>query len=259
MPEPSSSSPDPRHARTVDLLGAEGFARLRAARVAVFGLGGVGGHAAVALARAGIGTLTLVDFDAITRSSLNRSAFATPADVGQPKALALERFLAAIDPGVAVEARVAFFHEESAEALLAGPPDLVIDAIDSFTPKVALLRLCVERGLRVVSCMGASARTDPLALRIGKLAETRVCPLARVVRKRLGRFGIREGIACVYSIEPPLPPLPPDEEDETLRRGRVRRRLPSLGTLPGIFGYAAANLAIRWLSELPVLSPIALE
>jgi tRNA A37 threonylcarbamoyladenosine dehydratase len=250
MPAASSRSPDPRarHTRTIDLLGEEGFARLRAARVTVFGLGGVGGHVAVGLARAGVGALRLVDFDAVTASSLNRSAFALPSDVGQPKAEVLARALAALDPELQVEARVAFFHEESADELLGERPDAVVDAIDSFTPKVALLRHCVLRGLRVLSCMGASARTDPLALRIGDLAETRVCPLARVVRKRLGRFGIREGITCVYSVERPLAPLPPDEDDETLRRGRVRRRLPSLGTLPGIFGYAAANMVIGWLA-----------
>jgi tRNA A37 threonylcarbamoyladenosine dehydratase len=257
MPEPSSASPDSseqlppelaRHGRTIDLLGREGFERLRSALVVIVGLGGVGGHAAVALARAGVGRLRLVDFDQVTLSSLNRSAFATPAEVGEPKVQVLLRFLERIDSAISVDPMQAFFHTETAEAILSGQPDFVVDAIDSLNPKVALLQTCVERSLRVVSCMGASARTDPLALRVGDLHETRVCPLARVVRKKLGRLGITRGIPTVYSVERGRAPLPPDTGDETLQRGRIRRRLPSLGILPGIFGYTAAGVVIAALS-----------
>ncbi len=252
MPEPSSSSPEApgRHSRTVDLLGDEGFARLQSARVAVFGLGGVGSHAAVALARGGVGALRLVDFDRVSRTSLNRSAFARPADVGQPKVAALRAFLAGIDEEVEIEAYERFFHVESADELLAPPLDFVVDAIDALAPKQALLKACLARGLPVVCCLGASARTDPSLLRVGDLSETSVCPLARTLRKKLHRDGIREGILCVYSVEPPRAPLPPDLAEETLRRGRVRRRLPSSSTLPGIFGYAAASLVIGRLAGL---------
>jgi len=127
----------------------------------------------------------------------------------------------------------------------------VVDAIDSVGPKVTLLRCCVERALPVVSCMGASARTNPLLLRVDDIARTSVCPLARAVRRRLHRVGITEGITAVYSLEATGPSLPPDESEPTLRRGRVRRRLPSLGWMPGIFGYTAAGVAIARLAGLP--------
>jgi tRNA threonylcarbamoyladenosine dehydratase len=239
-----------RHSRTIDLVGAEGFARMRRSCVTVVGLGGVGSHAAVALARAGVGHLRLVDFDTVSLTSLNRSAFAREIDVGQPKALVLADFLRAVDPSVQVEALQLFFHEDTADQVLATRPDFVVDAIDSVTPKLALLRACHSRGLPVVSCMAASARTDPLQVRIGDIAETRCCPLARVIRKELRHHGIQGGILCVYSLEPGRAPLPPDLAEETLRRGRVRRRLPSLSTLPGIFGFTAASLVIARLSGL---------
>jgi tRNA threonylcarbamoyladenosine dehydratase len=237
-------------ARTVDLLGEEGFARLRAARVLVVGLGGVGSHCALALARAGVGSLRLCDFDRVTWTSLNRHAVAGPADVGRLKAEVLAERLGALAPGLAAEPVVTFFHEDTAPEVLGldAPPSHVVDAIDSFNPKVALLRRCVAEAIPVVSCMGASARVDPTLMRIGDIGETRVCPLARVVRVALRRHGIHHGITTIYSVEPPLRPLPPDEEDEVLRRGRVRNRLPSLGVMPGIFGYAAAGLVIRRLA-----------
>lgn len=249
MPESSSSCRDKaQHGRTIDLLGAEGFERLRRSLVVVVGLGGVGSHAAVALARAGLGRLRLVDFDTVSPSSLNRSAFARREDVGKPKVEVLAGFIRAIDPELQVEAMPLFFHEDTAAEVLAGRPDFVIDAIDSVTPKLALLLACQARDLPVVSCMAASARTDPLQLRIGDIAETRCCPLARVIRKQLRRHGVQRGVLCVYSLEEGRAPLPPDLGEETLRRGRVRRRLPSLSTLPGIFGYSAAGLVIGRLS-----------
>lgn len=252
MPERSSASPDldAIFSRSVDLLGAEGFAALRRAFVVVLGLGGVGSHAAAALARSGVGRLRLVDFDRLTASSLNRHVCAVAEEVGQGKAEVLARRLRAVSPAVQIQVREAFFAEESADELLDGAPDLVVDAIDSLGPKVALLRCCVERELPVVSCMGASARTNPLLLRVDDIAATRICPLARAVRRRLHRFGITTGITAVYSVEAARPPLPPDEEEETLQRGRVRNRLPSLGYMPGIFGYAAAGAAIARLAGM---------
>jgi tRNA threonylcarbamoyladenosine dehydratase len=248
---PAGASPEGASlfCRTIDLLGQEGFERLQRAHVVVVGLGGVGGHAATALVRSGVGRLRIVDFDQVSWSSLNRSAYATAGDVGRPKGAVLAAHLEAICPGARVESVAAFFHTESAAEILAGSPDFVIDAIDSFTPKVALLRTCVERGLRVLSCMGASTRTDPTLLRVGDISETRVCPLARAVRRRLRHLGVRQGVATIYSIEPPIAPLPPDPAEETLRRGRVRNRQPSLGIMPGIFGYAAAGFVIRELTR----------
>jgi tRNA A37 threonylcarbamoyladenosine dehydratase len=236
--------------RTVDLLGAERFARLHGARAAVIGLGGVGSHAAVALARAGIGSLRLVDFDAVSESSLNRHAVALPADVGRPKAEVVASFLARLRPDLPVETISAFFHRDTADEVLAGPPDVVVDAIDSLNPKVELLAACVARGIPVVASLGASARTDPGLVRVASLAESRGCPLGKQLRKRLRRRGVDlSAVTAVYSIEPAGEPLPPDPEEGWLERGlgRERHRQPSLPTLPGIFGYAAANAAIGLL------------
>lgn len=250
MPSNSSISAEAAGAftRCIDLVGEAGFRRLRAARVAVLGLGGVGSHAAVALARAGVGHVRLVDHDKVTASGLNRHAVARLEDVGRPKVRVVGRQLQAIAPEMEVREHAIFFHEETAHELLGDGLDMVVDAIDSFTPKVVLLATCVGRGLPVVSSMGASARVDPTLLRVDDLSRTRVCPLARAVRKALGKRDIRAGVTCVFSIEAPLPPLPPDEGDEVLRRGRVRNRLPSLSVMPGIFGYAVAGQVIQLLA-----------
>ena len=235
--------------RTVDMLGQEGFDRLRNAFVIVIGLGGVGSHAAQALVRSGIGKLRLIDFDEVSWSSLNRNALATPQDVGQPKVEVLMKSLMQIQPTLEIEPMREFFDYEHRSQLLSGSPDCVIDAIDSVNPKAALLRSCVELSLPVISSMGASARTNPARLRVGDLSETSVCPLARMMRKRLKKFGITEGITTVYSTEAPKPPLPPDEDDFHYARGRTRNRLPSMMPLPGIFGYAIANETIRLIAD----------
>lgn len=235
----------PRFGRLVDFYGKAGFERIRAARVAVVGLGGVGAHAALALARSGIGALILVDFDPVTASSLNRSPVAGPADIGRSKVDVVASEIARVCPDTSVDARHGFFDADNAAALLAPRPDWVIDAIDSLNPKVALLEYCVRAELPVASSMGASSRRAFDQVRWGDVSESRICPLARQVRQRLKRRGIDGGIACVYSLETPAPALPPDLDDRKLARGRVRNRLPSQISLPGIFGYALAGLVLE--------------
>jgi tRNA A37 threonylcarbamoyladenosine dehydratase len=234
-----------RFTRLVDYYGADGFARVRAARVVVIGLGGVGAHAAVALARSGVGRLVLVDHDSVTVSSLNRSPAATLEDVGRPKTDVLAGHLARTCPDTAVETRIEFCHVDTLAALLTPTPAVVVDAIDGLTPKLALLVHCVTGGLPVVSSMGASSRRLTVGLRIGDIAESRTCPLARRVRQRLRRRGIASGIMCVWSEEPAGGALPPDLGDRLCDRGRVRNRLPSQISLPGMFGYALAALALE--------------
>jgi len=237
--------------RTIDLLGAEAFARLNSSFVVVVGLGGVGSHAAVALARAGIGKLRLIDVDVVTESSLNRHACAVRADVGRQKTAVVRDYLKAIRPDMEVECSETFFHEHSAPELLAGSPDFVLDAIDSLNPKVTLLKYCVQNGIKVVASMGASGRTDPTRLEVADIRHTSKCPLARFVRRRLRRQGVNEGIECVFSTQEAADPLPPqDEEDDNhYWQGRKRNRLPSLSTMPGIFGYACAGIVIRRIAE----------
>jgi len=232
------------------MIGEEGLERLSRSFAVVVGLGGVGSHAALALVRSGIGRIRIADFDAVTPSTLERHALALPGDVGLSKAEVSARRLRDVRPGARIEALEEFFDEEEAERILGGGPGCVIDAIDSLNPKVALLAACVGRGLAAVSAMGAAGRADPGKVRVGPLEESRGCPLAKLVRKRLRRRCAIAGVTAVYSIEKSaVPPLPPDPSEPLYDRGRVRNRLPSLATLPGIFGLAAANAAILHLSS----------
>ncbi len=249
MPGGFSVGVDGRFARTLEFFGPEAFERIRNSTVAVVGLGGVGSHAAVSLARNGVGGLIVVDSDVITESSLNRSPFACPSDVGRPKAELLARHLASACPGTVVVPLVLFLDQENTGAVLDRGPGLVIDSIDSLNPKVALLAACVTGGTPVVSSMGASRRMDPSKIVVDDISKTSVCPLARKVRSYLGRRGIRTGIRCVFSTEvPPVEAGPPDDSEMLERRGRIRRRLPGIGPLPGIFGYACAAEALRLLA-----------
>lgn len=234
--------------RTIDLLTEEGFRRLSESFIIVVGLGGVGSHAALALARAGVSHLRLIDFDRITISSLNRHPLALHQDIGKSKAQVTKDYLHQIGEHLKIEAKEEFFHKETKNGLLSGNPDYIVDAIDSLGPKVELLKSCVDGQIKVVSSMGAAGRTDPTKLRVGPLEKTRGCPLAKLVRKRLRRQGVVSGITTVYSTEVAYPTLPPDESEPWYDRGRKRNRLASLMTLIGIFGYAVANIVIMDLS-----------
>lgn len=243
MPENSSGSPlerlEERHHRTALFYGEAGFARIRAARVVVIGLGGVGGHAAVNLARSGIGALHLVDFDSVTASSLNRSAFAAPQDVGRPKTEALAGWLARVCSDVRVTfATAKCCHSNLNEVIgpaLGSPQGGIIDAIDNLTDKVDLLAGCHSNQIAVFTSMGAAARRDPAQVRTGPLGESSVCPLARRVRNGLRDRGVPLDIACVWSQEAPRPGL--------------SRPLPSQMSLPGVFGYALASLALDHIAN----------
>lgn len=238
--------------RTSAYFGAEGMARLRAATVAIVGLGGVGSHAACALARNGVGGVRLVDFDSVTASSLNRHAVATPADVGRAKVTVLGEALARINPSLAVDGRQAFFAQDSKATLLEAPLSFVIDAIDSVGPKVELLGACVAMGLPVISCLGAAGRIRGESVRLADIFDSHTCPLARMIRKRLHQAGLRAAIPAIFSPEVPCAPLPPDDQDPFLARGRRRRQLPSVGVVPAIVGYAAAGFVLRTLAGEPV-------
>jgi tRNA A37 threonylcarbamoyladenosine dehydratase len=243
----------PYFGRTELLVGAGGLRRLQAARVAVFGMGGVGSFAVEALARSGVGALRLVDFDRVGPSNFNRQLYALHGTLGQPKVAVAAARVAEINPEAEIDAREAFFHADSAADLLATPLDFVIDAIDSLGPKCELLAQCVARGLPVISAMGAAARTDPAALRLGTVWDTEGCPLARKVRNTLRKRGVTAPIPAVYSLEPPRDTFDPadlgEQSEQYYQRGRARRILPSMGMLPGIVGLMAANFVVQRLVE----------
>lgn len=243
-----SASYPAQFGRTIDLLGEDGFKALQDAFVVVIGLGGVGCHAAVSLVRSGIGRIRVIDTDIVTESSLNRHVFATREDVGRSKAEIMLEHLKKINPDCQIEGIREFFHTDKVEQLLDGNPDYIVDAIDSLNPKVALLKHAVENNLRVVSSMGASGHVDPTCIEIADISETRICPLARMVRRRLHKRGITTGIKTVFSTERPAPTLPPDKNDDPEWRGRERNRLSSLGVVPGIFGYTLSSVVITGIS-----------
>ena len=191
--------------REIALLGEEGFARLARARVAVFGVGGVGSYAAEALARAGIGALDFVDGDAVAPSNVNRQLVALSSTVGQNKAEVMAARAREINPAAAVRAFPCYFDAKTADAFDFSAYDYVADCIDSVEEKVLLLARARAAGARAVSCMGAGNKFDPMAFRVAPLEKTRVCPLARILRKKLREAGVA-GVLAVYSEEEPRRP-----------------------------------------------------
>lgn len=232
--------------RTELLLGREGMERLARARVAVFGLGGVGGYAAEALVRSGVGTLELVDSDRVSLTNLNRQILATHQTLGQYKADAARDRALAINPGVSVRARKVFYGPDTAGEFDFTAYDYVVDAIDTVTGKLALIQQAQAAGTSVISCMGAGNKLDPAAFRVADIYETSVCPLARVMRRELKRRGVRH-LKVVYSREPPL------EMEGALYResleGEARRQVPgSAAFVPAAAGLILAGEVVRDLA-----------
>lgn len=239
--------------RTELLLGQGTLEFFANARVAIFGLGGVGSYAAEALARSAIGYLRLIDFDTVGASNFNRQIFALHSTLGKPKVTVAAARLRDINPAIIIDERESFFAADSADELLAAPLDFVIDAIDSLGPKCELISQCLARDIPFISAMGSSARMDPTAIRIGTIWETSACPLARKVRRVLRRKGISADVPVIYSTELAGETFLAAELGEqttgTLQRGRERRIIPSIATLPGIVGLMAANVALQKLHQ----------
>lgn len=237
------ADPAPLSERTRILIGDAGVARLRASRVLVAGLGGVGSFVAEALARAGIGALTLVDHDRVAPSNLNRQLVALGSTIGRLKTDVMAERIADINPDCRVVALPLFLDEERMDSFLSGGFDQVVDAIDSLSSKTALIAAALRLDVPIVSSMGAGGRMDPTRVQVGDLMDTRVCPLAREVRTRLRRRGIGRGLTVVWSDETPIPPLPPEETG----RGRPRAVNGTLSYMPSIFGLMLAGLVVRRL------------
>ena len=241
-----------RFSRIIQVLGEESFARLQKAHITIFGLGAVGAWSAEMLARSGVGHFTLVDFDQIAKTNINRHVCAAESTIGIPKVEAVRNRIVDINPKAEVKALKLFADYTNRDSILDENPDLVIDAIDSLGPKAALLECIYHRGLRVISSMGAALKTDITAVHSGDLFDTTVCPLARNLRKYLRRRGIDHGILCVYSTELPdqealKAPEEIEADDEQYHRGRERNILGSYPPVTAVFGITIADLAIRML------------
>ena len=200
--------------RLIRLVGNDGIRNLLNSHVTIFGLGGVGSYAAEALARSAVGRMTLVDFDDVCLTNVNRQLQAFPATVGQSKAQLLAERVRAIHPEAWVDPVQAFYDATTSDALLTPRPDFVIDAIDNVTSKVLLLETCLKQGIPVISITGSGARMDPTQIRVDDLSRTKVDPLARVIRKELARRGFSAegevGLPVVFSEEEVRAPEVPE-------------------------------------------------
>ncbi|MCK4622981.1 MAG: tRNA threonylcarbamoyladenosine dehydratase [Desulfuromonadales bacterium] len=229
-----------RFSRMELLIGTEGLAKLQRASVMVFGIGGVGSYAVEALARAGVGRLTLVDFDEVCSSNINRQIHALDSTVGRPKVEVMAERCRAINPQLEVVPVHQFYCAETSAGLLAPESDYVLDCIDHIAAKLHLLQSCYQQGLPIISSMGAANKLDPTQVRVADLAETKKCRLARIIRKELRKRGIEHGIKTVFSMEEFLP----------LNDAEADVRKPVLGSssyLPPIFGLTMAGEVIQTL------------
>lgn len=234
-----------RFSRTALLLGEDGIARLQRAHVAVFGLGGVGGWAAEALARSGVGALTLVDDDQIALSNLNRQIFALTSTLGRDKADAARERLLDINPEAAIHVHKIFYGPQTAGQFDFKQYDYVIDAIDTVTGKLELVQQAQRAGTPVISSMGTGNKLNPAALEVADIYETSVCPLARIMRKELRRRGV-QALKVVYSKEPPLCP----QGEAVPEAGPSRGGTPTRRPVPGSCSFVPPSAGLLIASEV---------
>ncbi len=244
--------------RTELLFGKEAMERLAASRVAVFGIGGVGGYAVEALVRSGIGAIDLIDDDKVCLTNLNRQLYATRKTIGQYKVDVAAERIHEINPDARVTIHKTFYLPETAEQFDFSEYDYVVDAIDTVTGKIALAVNADSTGTPIISSMGAGNKLDPTAFEVADIYSTSVCPLAKVMRRELKRRGIRK-LKVVYSKEPPLTPIddmaiscrehcicPPG----TARKCTQRRQIPgSNAFVPPVAGLIIAGEVIKDLAR----------
>lgn len=233
----------PQFSRSEILIGAQGVARLAECHVFLAGLGGVGSWCAEALARAGVGRLTLVDMDTVAVSNINRQLPALLSTVGRNKAEVMAERVRDINPACRLTVLTDFLTPDNIPDVLPVDADYVIDCIDSLNCKVALIVAARQRGLAVAASMGAGNKLDVTRVKVSDIARTEVDPLARLVRKRLKRQGVDKGVLCVWSDESGRPPLPP----EAVSQGRARAVNGTIAYLPPLFGMMLAGAVIQRL------------
>ena len=227
--------------RTAMLLGEEAVEKLTKARVAVFGIGGVGGYTLEALARAGIGQLDLIDSDTVSRSNINRQLLATHSTVGMLKVEAGRRRVLDINPDCIVRTWPIFYTPETADRFDFTQYDYIVDAIDTVTGKLQLVTAAREAGTPIICCMGTGNKLDASAFEVSDISKTTMCPLARIMRKELGKRGIKH-LKVVYSQEEALSPTGWEEEAKLLGK----RQIPgSVSFVPGAAGLILAGEVIK--------------
>jgi tRNA A37 threonylcarbamoyladenosine dehydratase len=232
--------------RTALIMGEEGLERLKASNILVVGLGGVGAYAAEMICRSGVGRMTIVDGDLITHSNRNRQLPALTSTEGLPKAEIMGHRLKDINPALELTVIPEYIKDSRVEEILETRFDYVVDAIDTLSPKIFLIYHSLQRKYRVVSSMGSGGKYDPTMVRISDISRTTDCPLARILRKRIHRLGIREGFTAVYSPETV-------DKKKIIPASGERNKASVVGTIsymPAAFGIACASVVIRHISGL---------
>lgn len=246
----------PLHAfsRTELIVGHEGVRKLADSSVAVFGVGGVGSYTVEALARAGVGRLVLVDDDCVCLTNINRQLPALRSTVGKAKVDVMRQRLLDINPKCQVETHRSFVTVENAAEFVTSDLDYIVDAIDTVSAKLALIKHAYTQKIPIIACMGAGNKLDPTRFEVVDIAATHTCPLAKVLRKELRKAGIERGVKVVYSTEPPRTPLVPESSCATdcvcphkdMRSCTARRQIPgSISFVPSVAGLIAASVVVN--------------
>jgi len=233
--------------RTELLLGADGLNKLKTSNVLIVGLGGVGGYAAEMICRAGVGKMTIVDGDTIHTTNLNRQLLALGSTDGKAKAMVMAERLKDINPGLEVTVINEYIRDERMTEILDSGFSYTVDAIDTLSPKVFLIYHAVMKEIPVVSSMGAGGKFDPTRIVISDISETTDCSLARILRKRLHRLGIRNGVTAVYSSEA-------IDKSKVVPANGEKNKASIVGTIsymPAAFGIACASVVICDLAGIP--------
>ena len=233
--------------RTELLFGREAMEKLSASRVAVFGIGGVGGYTVEALARSGVGAIDLIDDDKVCLTNINRQIIATRKTVGQYKVDVAEQRILEINPDVKVTKFQTFYTPETADQFDFTQYDYIVDAIDTVTGKIALVVNAKEAGTPIISSMGAGNKLNPTAFEVTDIYKTSVCPLAKVMRRELKNRGIRK-LKVVYSKEPAMTPAPSNEGSEDGNTHAKRQTPGSTAFVPSVVGLIIAGEVIKDLT-----------
>lgn len=227
------------------MFGKEGLARLKNAAVLIVGVGGVGAYAAEMLVRAGVGRVVIADSDTVSESNINRQLVALHSTIGRAKTEVLAERLKDINPQLSLRVINEYIKDEKTDLVLDSEHfDYVVDAIDTLSPKLALIKGALDRTIPIVSSMGAGAKTDPTKMEICDISKTHHCPLAHMLRKRLHKIGIRKGFKAVFSAEPP--------KEGAMILCEEQNKKSNVGTvsyLPALFGIGCASVVIRDLTE----------
>ena len=230
-----------RFIRTAMLIGEDGIERLRSSSVAVIGVGGVGGYAVEALARAGVGALTLIDADTVAESNINRQIIATIESVGMKKTEAFKARIALINPNCRVDTVSRFILPEDLSSLDLRRFDYVVDAIDTVSTKLALAQLCEQEGIPLICSLGTGNKLDPTRLAVSDIYKTSVCPLARAMRTELGKRGVKH-LKVVFSDETPIKPDPRMAGSAT---GGGKAAVGSISFVPSAAGLIIASEVVK--------------